>query len=407
VDPVSGSNEIPPDGAAAVTLDGTAPDSSREPRRMSIDRDGAGMAPATKLLAFYLPQFHPVPENDRWWGRGFTEWTNVARARPLFRGHHQPHLPSDLGFYDLRLPATRQAQAELAGRHGIDGFCYYHYWFGGRRILQRPFEEVLSSGSPDFPFCLCWANEPWTRRWDGRSGEILIEQSYGPADDRAHIEYLLRAFDDRRYVRIGGKPLFLVYRASSLPEARRTTEIWRETARRSGAGELYLCRVESFAAESRCPPAAQGFDAAVEFQPDWACLDDERWSFRLRSLAVPGRFSRLVHRSHVFDYARVASRMMAKPAPEYVRHPCVMPGWDNSPRRAREAYVFVDSHPDAYREWLSAALAKAARNAPDSLAFVNAWNEWGEGNHLEPCRRFGHAFLEATAEAVHAAQAQL
>jgi lipopolysaccharide biosynthesis protein len=362
------------------------------------DENGANAAP--RVLAFYLPQFHPIPENDSWWGEGFTEWHNVARAGPLFRGHRQPHVPADLGFYDLRLPETREAQAALAARHGISGFCYYHYWFSGRRILERPFDEVLASGSPDFPFCLCWANESWTRRWDGRSGEYLLEQRYSEADDRAHIDWLMRAFEDRRYLRVGGRPLFLVYRASTLPDPRRTTEIWRDAARRSGAGELYLCRVESLTEEARVDPSAQGFDAAVEFQPDWTTLYERRNHFRWHALALTGNLSSLWRRNRRFDYERVARLMMEKGLPEYVRHPCVMPGWDNSPRRSRDAYLFLDSSPRVYREWLSHALETARRNAPEPLVFVNAWNEWGEGCHLEPCRHFWSAYLEATAEAI-------
>src|SRR5579871_1642275 len=164
------------------------------------------MTPAARVFAFYLPQFHPIPENDAWWGNGFTEWTNVARSKPLFRGHYQPQLPADLGFYDLRLSETRQAQADLAREHGIFGFCYYHYWFSGRRVLQRPFDEVLTSGQPDFPFCLCWANENWTRSWDGRSSEVLMEQRYSDEDDLAHIRALAPALRDPRYIRIDGKP---------------------------------------------------------------------------------------------------------------------------------------------------------------------------------------------------------
>src|SRR5438034_205774 len=191
-------------------------------------------------VAFYLPQFHPIPENDAWWGRGFTEWRNVVRARPLFRGHYQPHVPADLGFCDLRVPETREAQAALARDHGIYGFCYHHYWFNGRQLLSRPFQEVLESGRPDLPFCLCWANEPWTRAWDGNSGEVLVPQEYSDADDRNHIRWLLNAFADPRYIRVEGKPLFLVYQASRLPDLSRTTETWREEAIRAGVGDLYL-----------------------------------------------------------------------------------------------------------------------------------------------------------------------
>ncbi|MDA8148219.1 MAG: glycoside hydrolase family 99-like domain-containing protein, partial [Actinomycetota bacterium] len=195
-----------------------------------------------RALAFYLPQFHPIPENDEWWGKGFTEWRNVARARPLFPGHYQPHLPGELGYYDLRVPEVREAQAALAREHGIDGFVYYHYWFHGRRLLERPFDEVLASGRPDFPFALCWSNEPWTRGWDQR-GTVLVPQRFSPGDDLDHIRWLATAFGDDRYVKIDGRPLFLVYRPALLPDPLRTTDTWRAEAQRLGFPDLYLCWV--------------------------------------------------------------------------------------------------------------------------------------------------------------------
>ena len=181
-------------------------------------------ASIAKALAFYLPQYHPIPENDEWWGKGFTEWANVAKAQPLYPGHYQPHLPGELGYYDLRVPEVREAQADLARDHGISGFVYYHYWFHGRRLLNRPFDEVLASGSPDFPFALCWANEEWTRNWDGQSGRVLIRQEYSDADDLAHIRWLATAFADSRYITIDGKPLMLVYRPGVLPDPKRMTD---------------------------------------------------------------------------------------------------------------------------------------------------------------------------------------
>ena len=241
--------------------------------------------PRVRAIAFYLPQYHPTAENDQWWGTGFTDWTNVVRARPLFPGHYQPRLPADLGFYDLRLPEVREAQAELAREHGIYGFCYYHYWFHGKRLLERPFNKVLASGEPDFPFCLCWANENWTRIWDGLDEKVLIEQ-----DDRRHMRWLAQAFRDRRYIRIGDKPLFLVYRAARMPDPLQTATIWREEARKMGIGDIYLCRVESATGEHGDPQLI-GFDAAVEFQPDWAYLAAafrrKIW-FLAKKLGLPG-----------------------------------------------------------------------------------------------------------------------
>lgn len=217
-----------------------------------------------RAIAFYLPQFHPVPENDEWWGKGFTEWTNVTKAKPAFRNHYQPHLPSDLGFYDLRLPEIREQQAELARQYGIHGFCYYHYWFNGRRILERPLNEVLSSGNPDFPFCVCWANENWTRVWDGGEKELLLKQEYSLEDDRAHIRSLIDTLSDERYIRIDNKPLFLVYRTGLLPNPKMTSDVWREEAQKAGLADLYLVRVESHG--DYTDPADIGFDAT--FPPD-------------------------------------------------------------------------------------------------------------------------------------------
>jgi len=358
---------------------------------------------ALRLFAFYLPQFHPIPENDAWWGKGFTDWTNVAKARPLFPGHYQPHVPADLGFYDLRLAETRAAQAAVARQHGIEGFCYYHYWFDGRRVLDRPFQDVLDSGEPDLAFSLCWANEDWTRAWDGNTGEHLLRQHYSEEDDRRHIRWLLSVFADPRYVRVESRPLFLVYKASRLPDAARTTDIWREEAVRAGIGDLYLCRVESDAGDHG-DPATHGFDAGVEFQPDWRNLGRPlRRNLALRA-ARRLRMTQQAYRRHrVFDYGEVVDRMLRRPAAPYKRYPCVTPGWDNTPRRTRQGIILRDSSPPEYERWLRAVVDSFEPFTPDeNLVFVNAWNEWAEGNHLEPCRRWGHSYLEATRRVVNA-----
>jgi len=355
----------------------------------------------TKLIAFYLPQFHPIPENDEWWGKGFTEWSNVTKAKPLFAGHDQPHLPADLGFYDLRLPEIRQAQADLAQEYGIHGFCYYHYWFNGRRILERPFHEVLASGKPDFPFCLCWANENWTRAWDGRSGENLLVQNYGDVDDRNHIASLVEAFQDPRYIRVQDKPLFLVYRAGNMPDPHRTTTIWREEARKLGIDDLYLCRVESFSNERDIEPQSQGFDAAVDFQPDWShlgsALQRSPWHRIIQALGFAGR----AYGEHrIYEYADIVEKMLSRPAPSYLRFPCVTPSWDNSPRREKGAVILRNSQPKIYQGWLNQAIEEAKQQDQEGLVFINAWNEWAEGNHLEPCQKWGRSYLEATRQAL-------
>jgi lipopolysaccharide biosynthesis protein len=356
----------------------------------SLPPDGRAARP--RSVVFYLPQFHPIPENDEWWGPGFTEWVNVAAARPRFAGHDQPHIPADLGFYDLRTEQARDAQAELARRHGVDAFCYYHYWFNGRRLLEQPFTEVLRSGRPDFEFCLCWANEPWTRSWDGASSTVLVEQRYSEQDDVDHIRSLLPAFADPRYVRVDGRPLFLVYRSTHLPDPQRTTDTWRRECVAAGLPEPYLCAVQSFV-EERTDPRARGFDAAVDFQPDWRGIRQAAPRRAARRL-LPGRLHDRAGSAEVLrvPYEQVMRRALDEREEGYRRFPCVMPSWDNSPRRARGAVVIEGSTPQLYEQWLRAI----ASQRPE-LLFVNAWNEWGEGCHLEPSRRWGRAYLEAHA----------
>ena len=367
------------------------------------------MSAAIKPIAFHLPQFHPIPENDAWWGRGFTEWTSVVNAKPRFKGHYQPQLPADLGFYDLRLPEARAAQAELAAQYGIYGFCYYHYWFNGRRILERPVDEVWRSGEPDFPFCLCWANGNWTRSWDGLNEDILIEQPYSLADDREHIRHLLPIFADHRYIRIMARPLFLVYAASRMPEPQRTTEIWREETEKAGLGNPFLARVESHGESG--DPIPLGFDAAIEFQPSWSIPWEGRvfrrgwWRRKKLGTAESG-----LHENYVYEYDEMVTKALARTV-EYPRIAGVCPGWDNSPRRERRANIFVNSTPEKYEQWLAEICRRLGRelkpedlaqNHPNSLIFINAWNEWGESAHLEPCQRWGRAYLEATKRALEA-----
>jgi hypothetical protein len=337
-----------------------------------------------KALAFYLPQYHPIPENDEWWGSGFTEWHNVTRARPLYAGHYQPHLPGELGFYDLRVPEVREAQAELARTHGVHGFVYYHYWFKGRRLLERPFEEVLKSGQPIFPFALCWANEEWTRGWDSQTGHVLMRQEFSELDDRAHIRYLIEAFKDPRYITIDGRPLMLIYRPTLIPDLNRTSEIWRTEVQKAGFPDLYLCWVESWG----LPPGGKGpepfgLDASVGFMP----VEGDRLHPPLETL-----------RGHrILDYESAADwaiRLLERP---WKRFPSVMVGWDNTARRARGATIYHGATPERYEHWLRVtADALSGVRAEENYLFILAWNEWAEGNHLEPDQRYGRAFLEAT-----------
>jgi hypothetical protein len=345
-----------------------------------------------KAIAFYLPQYHPIAENDEWWGKGFTEWTNVTKAQPQFPGHHQPHLPGELGFYDLRVAETRVQQAALARSFGLHGFCYYYYWFDGRRLLERPLDEVLASGEPGFPFCICWANENWTRRWDGAEHEVLISQSHSEDSDRRFIRDVIPILRDRRYIRVHGAPLLLVYRPQLLPNARVTTAIWREVARELGIERLHLAAVQSCGLKD---PRPLGFDSAVEFPPHGV------FGQPAINGSVPGLSPRFAGEIH--DYRNVVRAEIARPrSREYTTFRGVMTSWDNTPRRGPNAHLFAHATAYEYEVWLRAALAATeAANAPgERFVFINAWNEWAEGAHLEPDRQNGHAYLEATSRAL-------
>jgi lipopolysaccharide biosynthesis protein len=350
-----------------------------------------------RAIALYLPQFHPIPENDEWWGKGFTEWTNVAKAKPMFRGHYQPHVPSDLGFYDLRVPETREAQAAMARRYGIEGFCYYHYWFAGRRILERPFNEVLASGAPDFPFCLCWANATWTGIWYGAPKRILIEQTYpGRADHEAHFRALLPAFADPRYIRVAGKPLFLVFDPESLPDASATLDLWRSMATDAGLGGLHIVGMPwSWAWD----PAAYGFDASA-VQP---VAPGRVWVSPRRPLQWLRRRLQVLRRLPVIlPYESYAQSYMAGTRSNSW-YPCVMHGWDNTPRSGRNGGVLVGATPELFRRVLEHNIELLRDRPPERrLFFLKSWNEWAEGNHLEPDLEFGTGFLQAVGEALGA-----
>jgi len=346
-------------------------------------------------IAFYLPQYHPIPENDEWWGKGFTEWTNTAKARPLFKGHYQPHVPADLGFYDLRLPESRAAQAHLAREYGVAAFCYYHYWFGGgRRLLERPFDEVLGSGQPDFPFCLCWANQTWTGIWHGAPNKVLIEQTYpGEDDQRRHFDYLLRAFMDERYLRVDGKPVFVVYNPDELPDSLRMTALWRDLAARAGLPGLHLV------AEHSSPlwdSAAAGFDArvSVRLPPRRRTLQAwATWRHPVRKLKY--WYSNWRDLPTIHQYEHVSDFVVGAPTPGIETYPCVIPNWDNTPRSGSNGMVLRGSTPDLFRRQVRKAISSVS-DLPEEhrLVFIKSWNEWAEGNHLEPDLKFGRGYLE-------------
>lgn len=354
-------------------------------------------SPPVRLIAFYLPQFHPIPENDAWWGRGFTEWTNVVRGRPRFPGHHQPHLPGELGFYDLRVPEVMARQAELASLYGIGGFAFYVYWFGGKRLLERPLETYLQSAL-SLPFCLCWANENWSRRWDGRADEILIAQRHSPEDDIAFIEAAAAYLRDPRYIRVAEKPLLLVYRPSLLPDPAATAERWRQWCREAGIGEICLAYTQSF---ESADPADYGFDAAIEFPPNNSHPVDITDRVAGRDPEFRGMiYDWAVYPEQSRDYARCSYRLFRG----------VNPSWDNEARRPGRGAIFLGSNPAGYREWLENAIRDTQDRFSDPserIVFINAWNEWAEGAHLEPDQRYGYAYLQATREALEQTRAAI
>ncbi|MDR3298438.1 MAG: glycoside hydrolase family 99-like domain-containing protein [Candidatus Accumulibacter sp.] len=339
-----------------------------------------------RLIAYYLPQFHPIPENDRWWGKGFTEWTNVVRAKPLFSGHDQPRYPTDLGFYDLRVPETREAQAQLARKYGIYGFCYYYYWFAnGKRLLERPLEDVLHSGQPDFPFCICWANENWTRIWNGGNDQILMPQDHSDANNLAFIHSLVPFVQDRRYIKVDGKPMILIYHAHLIPDISYTISLWREEMSKQKVGDIYLVAVQSF---SEINPDEFGFDASCEFPP-LQTLNYDRTNGM--------RFNR-PFTGHVFDYGEMVRHKEIETLYAYKRFKGVMLRWDATPRRGHRAMISRNATPAWYRRWLQYSIDTTAKlySPNERFVFINAWNEWAEGDYLEPDERYGHAYLKAT-----------
>lgn len=353
---------------------------------------------AAQLIAFYLPQFHRIPENDAWWGAGFTEWTNVARAIPQFVGHHQPRLPGELGFYDLTTPGVLAAQVALARAHGVSAFCFHYYWFAGRRLLERPLNAFIADRSLNMKFALCWANENWTRRWDGAEDEVLIAQRHSRDDHAAVFDDMARYLEDERALRVDGKPLIVLYRADIVPDAPAMLDIWRERAARRGWPGLYLAATEAFLYSEREARRA-GFDGLVAYPPHG--LSPPRIDKGLAWLNA-------AHRGAVYDYEELAEAavrvLQARRAGAIDRFPGVMPGWDNEARRPGAANIFHNATPQAYGRWLAAACEAAERTLAPSrcFVFVNAWNEWAEGAYLEPDRRWGRAFLEETARVVRA-----
>ena len=343
-----------------------------------------------RLLAFYLPQYHPISENDKWWGKGFTEWTNVAKAKKMFPGHYQPRIPADLGFYDLRVPETRIAQAEMAREFGITGFCYWHYWFNGKRLLHRPFDEVLDSGEPDFPFCLAWANTSWSGIWHGCPEKILIKQTYsGTEDYKIHFYSLLKAFKDDRYLTVNGKKFFIVYMPDEIPDPIKFTDYWRELAHKSGLKGLYFIGVNNGYWE----PKKYGFDAYTSNPPIVLTINIKLSNFdaKLRKY-----LKKYLSFPSIYRYESVINRAFNNHESYPHFYPCVFPNWDNTPRCGTNGIVLRLSSPELYQRHLKEAIDITLNNpSEERIVFIKSWNEWAEGNYLEPDHRFGKAYLEA------------
>ena len=343
-----------------------------------------------KPIAIYLPQFHPIPENDKAWGEGFTEWTNVKKAKPLFEGHYQPHVPhEDVGYYDLRDPEVMVRQAAMAKEYGIYGFAFYHYWFNGKRLLETPLDNMLKTGKPDFPFLYIWANENWTKRWDGLDNDIIIKQDYSHDDDLEHIRFLCKnVFNDKRYIIIDEKPVFLVYRTELFPNIKETARIWREEAQKFGFKDLYLVRVENFVAGVN--PVDIGFDAAMEFAPDNRCMGDPDNIIENNQLISVNT-----------NYKEIITRTIDKHF-NYKAFRCVFPSWDNSSRKKKNILLTTQNSPELFAYFFNQLLFYTEQNLEkeEQLIFINAWNEWGEGCHIEPDQKSGYAYLNGIKESL-------
>jgi len=348
-----------------------------------------------KLIAFYLPQYHPFPENDEWWGKGFTEWANVTRAVPQFPGHYQPHLPGELGFYDLRIEDVHFRQIELAKQFGLYGFAYYHYWFNGKRLMEMPVDRFLNNKKMDFPFLLIWANENWTRRWDGLDNDILIAQNHSPESDKAFIKDLEPYLRDERYIRLGDRPIIIVYRTDILPEPIATAERWREFCLKNHLGDPYLIAAQTFGLSD---PRTVGFDAAMQFPPHNEWHSGDLMIQASTELANPD------YSSYIFSYPKMVEHQenQIKATTPYPLYKTVFPSWDSEPRKPGRGTIYAYSSPSLYRRWLQTACDWTIKNHPEEerFVFINAWNEWAEGTHLEPDRRFGYAYLHETMNAL-------
>lgn len=372
-----------------------------------------------RIIAYYLPQFHPIPENDKWWGKGFTEWTNVAKAKPLFNGHYQPKIPADLGFYDLRMPEIREQQAQLAKDAGIEGFCYWHYWFSGeKQLLERPFNEVLASGNPDFPFCLGWANHSWSSKtWEKGNSKVsdtmLMEQTYVPSDFEKHFFDVLPAFKDKRYITVEDKPLFVVFDPDALPSE--FIESWRKLAKDNGLPGIHFVGIMSNLSGFKYNSAGEKVHYAVKTDEPATSrykrvLDkgfdavNSRGVFRAE-LKAKGRlhkyltevFKRFfgINLLNIFDYRDIIKHIFVEEDKWENVYPTILPNWDRSARSGKKADIYINSNPENFEIHLKSALELVKNKKTEHrILFLQSWNEWAEGNYIEPDLKYGHGFLE-------------
>ena len=339
------------------------------------------------LIAFYLPQYHIIPENSEWWGPGFTEWTNVVKGRPNFDGHYQPHLPRELGFYDLSKIDVIRKQAEMAKLYGVGAFCFHYYWFSGRRILEAPIDNFLHSDI-DMPYCLCWANENWTRTWDGDSRGVLLEQKYLESDPQEFIESVLPHFADSRYLKVDGKPMLVVYRAKDIPSTEKVFRIWRKAVHAAGFPDLHIVVVDFY---DIARPDEVGADALVEFPP-------HKFNGPEISLDKLPSINNKEFCGGIIDYAKIIAKSANRPVPDFTLYRGIMPSWDNTARRQNNPTIAYGSSPKLFEYWLKYVRAytrEVISDRSDNFIFINAWNEWGEGCHLEPDQNFGLKYLDA------------
>lgn len=359
-----------------------------------------------RFIALYLPQYHPIPENDEWWGKGFTEWTNVAKAKKWFKGHHQPHIPADLGFYDLRLPIVREQQAELARGAGIEGFMYYHYWFGnGKRLLDTPFNEVVSSGKPDFPFCLCWANHSWYKKtWDpnSKSKNILLQgMAYSEQDFIDHFYALLPAFKDERYIRINGKLLFGIYTIKGFDDCPNFIKTWRKLAEQNGLGDFFFIGED---ADSRQKEKKLSYGMDAIFNDDGINIHHKYPTWK-KVLLYLGR--KYLGRPTQIPYKKAIKYMINSDCENRETIPVVIPNWDHSPRSGKNAFILTKSKPEYFQELVEQAIDVVSKKPEEEqIVIIKSWNEWGEGNYLEPDLEFGHGYLDALKNAIQKKNAE-